>query len=138
MTGETTVHKSEAVVIEGSNDVVRVRQCVRSLALEVGFSLVEQTKVVTAASELGRNTLEHGLGGNAEISIVDNGLKRGVRMRFEDHGPGIQDISLAMTDGYTSGKGMGLGLSGSKRLMNEFEISSKVGSGTTVTAIRWK
>ncbi len=138
MTGETTVRKAETIPIAESNDVVRVRQQVRVLALEVGFSLVDQTKVVTAASELGRNTLEHGHGGHAEISIIDNGVKRGIKMSFRDNGPGIADIALAMTDGYTSGKGMGLGLSGSKRLMNEFELTSEVGVGTTVTVARWK
>jgi serine/threonine-protein kinase RsbT len=102
------------------------------------FSLVDQTKIVTAASELGRNTLEHGGGGSMELALVVNGVRRGIRMSFSDHGPGIADIAQALKDGYTSGAGMGLGLGGSKRLMNEFEIESTPGGGTTVTAIRWK
>lgn len=138
MTGEITVCKAETVPILVSNDVVLVRQRVRALTLELAFSLVEQTKIVTAASELGRNTLEHGHGGKVELALLNNGFKRGIRMSFQDQGPGIPDLALAMTDGYTSGGGMGLGLSGSKRLMSEFEISSQVGVGTTVTVIRWK
>ena len=138
MTGEASVRKTETVAIDQSNDVVRVRQCVRAIALELGFSLVDQTKVVTAASELGRNTLEHGLGGFAEISIIQNGSRKGIRMSFQDRGPGIPNLDLAMKDGYTSAKGMGLGLSGSKRLMNDFDIVSEVGRGTTVTVARWK
>jgi serine/threonine-protein kinase RsbT len=102
------------------------------------FSLVDQTKIVTAASELGRNTLEHGGGGSMELALVVNGVRRGIRMSFSDQGPGIPDIAQALKDGYTSGAGMGLGLGGSKRLMNEFEIESTPGGGTTVTAIRWK
>jgi serine/threonine-protein kinase RsbT len=133
-----TVQKAETIPIKSSSDVVLVRQRVRVLAIEMKFSLVEQTKIVTAASELGRNTLEHGGGGSLELAVISNGARRGLRLRFIDQGPGIADVALALKDGYTSGSGMGLGLGGSKRLMNEFEIDTKLGSGTTVTAIRWK
>ena len=133
-----TVQKAETIPIKSSSDVVLVRQRVRVLAIEMKFSLVEQTKIVTAASELGRNTLEHGGGGSLELAVITNGARRGLCLRFIDHGPGIADVALALKDGYTSGSGMGLGLGGSKRLMNEFEIDTKPGSGTTVTAIRWK
>jgi serine/threonine-protein kinase RsbT len=138
MMASGTVQKAETVPIKSSSDVVLVRQRVRVLALEMKFSLVEQTKIVTAASELGRNTLEHGGGGTLELAVITNGARRGLRLRFTDQGPGIADVALALKDGYTSGSGMGLGLGGSKRLMNEFEIDTKPGSGTTVTAIRWK
>jgi serine/threonine-protein kinase RsbT len=136
MTG--TVLKDETVPIENSSDVVRVRQRVRAWALELKFSLVDQTKVVTAASELGRNTLEHGGGGALELALIERAGKRGIRMSFSDRGPGILDVDLALKDGYTSGSGLGLGLGGSKRLMHEFEIDSAPGIGTTITAIRWK
>jgi serine/threonine-protein kinase RsbT len=132
------VQKTETIPIKSSSDVVMVRQRVRVLAIEMKFSLVEQTKIVTAASELGRNTLEHGGGGSLELAVIINGARRGIRLRFIDQGPGIADVALALKDGYTSGSGMGLGLGGSKRLMNEFEIDTKPGSGTTVTVIRWK
>jgi len=134
----TTALKTETVPIANSSDVVMVRQRVRAWALELKLSLVDQTKIVTAASELGRNTLEHGGGGSMELSLVENGSRRGIRLRFSDQGPGIPDLALALKDGYTSGGGLGLGLGGSKRLMHEFEIDSKPGIGTTVTAIRWK
>ena len=133
-----TVQKAETIPIKSSSDVVLVRQRVRVLAIEMKFSLVEQTKIVTAASELGRNTLEHGGGGSLELAVIINGARRGLRLRFIDQGPGMADVALALKDGYTSGSGMGLGLGGSKRLMNEFEIDTKPGSGTTVTVIRWK
>jgi serine/threonine-protein kinase RsbT len=133
-----TIEKTEVVPIANSSDVVVVRQRVRVWTTEMKFSLVDQTKIVTAASELGRNTLEHGGGGSMELALVVNGVRRGIRMSFSDHGPGIPDIAQALKDGYTSGNGMGLGLGGSKRLMNEFEIESTPGGGTTVTAIRWK
>jgi serine/threonine-protein kinase RsbT len=136
MTG--TVTKTETLPIKDSSDVVFVRQRVRVWATEMKLSLVDQTKLVTAASELGRNTLEHGGGGQLEISEVVNGLRKGIKLTFSDKGPGIPDIKLALTDGYTSRQGMGLGLGGSKRLMNEFEIQSAPGEGTTVTVIRWK
>jgi serine/threonine-protein kinase RsbT len=133
-----TVEKTEIVPIASSSDVVLVRQRVRLWTTELKFSLVDQTKIVTAASELGRNTLEHGGGGSLEIAAVTNGLRRGIRLQFSDQGPGIPDIAQALRDGFTTGGGMGLGLGGSKRLMNEFEIQPNPGGGTTVTAIRWK
>src|SRR6202034_3220909 len=133
-----TVRKAETIPIKSSSDVVMVRQRVRVLAIEMKFSLVEQTKIVTAASELGRNTLEHGGGGELEIAEVTNGTRKGIRLTFSDKGPGIVDVKQALTDGYTSKQGMGLGLGGSKRLMNEFEIKTAPGEGTTVTVIRWK
>jgi serine/threonine-protein kinase RsbT len=131
-----TVLKTERVPIANSSDVVLVRQRVQVWVLELKFSLVDQTKIVTAASELGRNTLEHGGGGSMELSLVEHGARRGICLRFSDHGPGIPDMELALKDGYTSGSGLGLG--GSKRLMHEMEIDSKPGIGTTITAIRWK
>lgn len=124
--------------IATSDDVVRVRQVARARAAELKFSLVDQTKLVTATSELARNTLEHGGGGTMTVEILENGTRKGVRLTFEDHGPGIQDVELAIRDGYTTGNGLGLGLSGSKRLVNEFDIKSEVGRGTTVTITRWK
>ena len=128
----------ELVEIRTSTDVVQVRQSVRALAAQLGFSLIDQTKIVTAASELARNTLEHGGGGTARLETVAQGLKRGLRLSFEDKGPGIPDVSLALTDGYSTGSGMGLGLSGSKRLVNEFHIATTVGEGTRVTVTKWK
>ncbi|WP_406854196.1 anti-sigma regulatory factor [Alsobacter sp. KACC 23698] len=116
---------------------MRVRQDVRSRAIEIGLSLVDQTKIVTAASELARNTLDYGGGGTARLQIVQDGVRRGVRLTFEDQGPGIADLQLALKDGYTSGKGLGLGLSGAKRLSNEFSIDSAPGEGTRVTIVRW-
>jgi serine/threonine-protein kinase RsbT len=130
--------KPENLPIAAESDVVLVRQAVRSAASGLGFSLVDQTKIVTAASELARNTLQHGGGGTCSIEPVENGFRRGLRLIFEDKGPGIADIKLALTDGYTSGNGMGLGLSGSKRLVNEFDIKSAVGEGTRVTIVKWK
>jgi serine/threonine-protein kinase RsbT len=136
MTG--TVHKTEKLPIKDSSDVVFVRQRVRAWAIELKLSLVDQTKIVTAASELGRNTLEHGGGGELEIAEVVNGVRKGIKLTFSDKGPGIEDVKLALSDGYTSKQGMGLGLGGSKRLMNEFDIQTAPGQGTTVTVIRWK
>jgi serine/threonine-protein kinase RsbT len=138
MTASVSIQKTETIPIVNSSDVVHVRQRVRVWTTEMKFSLVEQTKIVTAASELGRNTIEHGGGGSMEIALLVNGVRRGIRLRFSDSGPGIPDVQLALKDGYTSGTGMGLGLGGSKRLMNEFEIETRPGAGTTVTAIRWK
>lgn len=128
---------SHVLPIRTQDDVVQVRQRVRSSALEAGLSLVDQTKIVTAASELARNTLIYGGGGTMRIEVIADGVKRGVRLTFEDQGPGIADIQLALTDGYTTGNGLGLGLSGAKRLSNEFLIDSKVGAGTRVTIARW-
>jgi serine/threonine-protein kinase RsbT len=136
--GSGTVEKAETVPIGSSSDLVLVRQRVRAWAIELKLSLVDQTKIVTAASELGRNTLEHGGGGSLELAVLVNDTRRGIRLRFSDKGPGIPDIAMALKDGYTTSAGMGLGLGGSKRLMNEFEIDSKPGGGTIVTAIRWK
>ncbi|GGW14225.1 anti-sigma regulatory factor [Streptomyces capoamus] len=118
-------------------DLAWVRQHVRQCAAQLGFGLVQQTKLVTAASELARNTLVHGGGGRAEITPLDNGRTRGLRMRFIDSGPGIRDLELAMTDGYTSGGGLGLGLSGARRLVHEFGVDTEPGRGTTVTAVAW-
>lgn len=132
------VAKDETMSIRSSEDVVRVRQIARELAVAQGLSLVDQTKIVTAASELARNTLDYGGGGTVRFEAVNSEARRGVRLTFEDHGPGIADIELALTDGYTTGGGLGLGLSGAKRLSNEFEISSRVGEGTRVTITRWK
>jgi serine/threonine-protein kinase RsbT len=129
---------ASTVPIRTGEDVVRVRQEVRRFAIEAGLGLVDQTKIVTAASELARNTLDYGKGGQAVMEIVQNGARRGVRIVFEDNGPGIADVELALKDGYTSGKGMGLGLGGSRRLCNEFAIVSTPGSGTRVTIARWK
>ena len=120
-------------------DVVRARQVVRKLAQDNGFSLVEQTKLVTASSELARNTLIHGGGGYMELDVLQEGDGRsGIRLRFVDEGPGIPDMKLALTDGWTSGTGLGLGLSGSRRLASEFDIQSAPGQGTRVTIVRWK
>jgi serine/threonine-protein kinase RsbT len=127
----------ETMPIRTSDDVVRVRQAVRARAVSAGFSLVEQTKLVTAASEIGRNTLDYGGGGTLRIEVVANGRRRGVRLTFVDQGPGIADLTLAMKDGYTSGGGLGLGLGGAKRLSNEFEVRSTPGQGTVVTLARW-
>uniref|UniRef100_UPI0025B419F5 anti-sigma regulatory factor n=1 Tax=Trichocoleus desertorum TaxID=1481672 RepID=UPI0025B419F5 len=124
--------------IQSSADVVLVRQAVRQVAIEVGFSLVDQTKIVTAASELARNTLDYGGGGTATIEALQEANRRGLRLTFADQGPGIPDIDLALKDGYTTGNGLGMGLSGAKRLVNEFGIISQVGEGTTVTVTKWK
>ena len=115
-----------------------VRQAVRQRAVDLGFSLVDQTKIVTAASELGRNTIQHGGGGRALIEIINDGTRKGLRLTFEDQGPGIADIALAMRDGYSTGGGLGLGLSGAKRLSNEFAITAAPGEGTRVVITRWK
>lgn len=132
------IEKSAAMPIVQAEDVVRVRQAVRAHAVEAGFSLVDQTKLVTAASEIARNTVDYGGGGTLQIQILRNGVRRGVRLTFADHGPGIPDLARAMTDGYSTGNGLGLGLSGAKRLSNEFEIQSEVGKGTTIMLARWK
>ncbi len=124
--------------IQSAEDVVRVRQAVRALAMKAGLNLVDQTKIITAASELARNTLDYGGGGTVTLQSVRNGARPGVRLVFEDQGPGIADIDLAMKDGWTSGAGLGLGLSGAKRLSNEFEIQSRPGEGTRITITRWK
>lgn len=128
----------DTLPIQSSEQVVIVRQAVRQRAVELGFSLVDQTKIVTAASELARNTVTHGGGGLARIEVVQDGLRRGLRLTFEDHGPGIADVAQAMKDGFSTGGGLGLGLSGAKRLSNEFTITSEPGAGTCVTITRWK
>ena len=130
--------KTERIEIRQSDDVVRVRQLTRTYALEVGLSLVDQTKIVTASSELARNTLDYGGGGQVMLELLEQGGRRGVRLTFEDEGPGIADIEQALEDGFTSGKGMGLGLGGAKRLCNEFSIASTPGEGTKVSIARWK
>lgn len=129
--------QSDRLVIASDQDVVRVRQLVRTLAVAVKLSLVDQTKLVTAASELARNTLVYGGGGTAEVSRVENGRRSGIRIVFADEGPGIADLDLALTDGYTSGGGLGLGLSGARRLVDEFEINTAVGQGTSITVTKW-
>jgi serine/threonine-protein kinase RsbT len=133
----TTV-KSERLDIRSSDDVVRVRQITRTLAIAAGLGLVDQTKIITAASELARNVIDYGGGGQVLLDVLDNAGKRGLRLCFEDKGPGIPDIEAALTDGFTTGKGMGLGLGGAKRLSNEFSLVSKPGEGTKVTIARWK
>ena len=130
--------KREVLPLKNSNDIVLARQKVRQWAIDLRFSLVDQTKLVTAASELARNTLDYGKGGEMTIETLNSGARSGLRLTFEDHGPGIADVEQAMRDGFTSGSGMGLGLGGSKRLVNEFNIESAVGKGTRVTVARWK
>jgi serine/threonine-protein kinase RsbT len=130
--------RTERLEIRSSDDVVRVRQQARTMAVAAGLSLVDQTKIVTAASELARNTLDYGGGGEVRMEVVEETSRRGVRIVFEDHGPGIADIEQAMRDGFTSGSGLGLGLGGAKRLSNEFKIDSAPGSGTRVIIARWK
>jgi serine/threonine-protein kinase RsbT len=127
----------ETMPVRTSDDVVRVRQAVRARAVGAGFSLVDQTKIVTAASEIARNTLDYGGGGTARIEVLRNGQRRGVRLTFSDQGPGITDLTMALKDGYTTGSGLGLGLSGAKRLCNEFDVRSAPGQGTVVTLARW-
>jgi serine/threonine-protein kinase RsbT len=132
------VLKSERLPVRSSEDVVLVRQRVRALAQEIGFSLVDLTKIVTAASEIARNTINYGGGGSVVMECLNEDMRRGLRLVFEDRGPGIPDIALALKDGFTSGSGLGLGLGGAKRLSNEFDIWSKVGEGTRVSLTRWK
>jgi serine/threonine-protein kinase RsbT len=132
------VEADDTMPVRGSDDVVRARQAVRAKAVAAGFSLVDQTKIITAASEIARNTVDYGGGGTMRIEVLRNGQRRGVRLTFKDRGPGISDISQAMTDGYTTGQGLGLGLSGARRLVNEFAITSTPGQGTEVTLARWK
>ena len=131
------VERHETVPIAVDDDIVRVRQRVRDWAVSLGFSLVDQTKLVTAASELARNTLIYGKGGTLLLEAVLNDRKRGLRLTFEDDGPGIADVSLALKDGYTTGNGLGLGLSGAKRLSHDFSIDSKTGEGTRIVIARW-
>jgi serine/threonine-protein kinase RsbT len=130
--------KDETASINVSGDIVRVRQTVREWAVSLGFSLVEQTKLVTAASELARNTLEYGGGGKVRLQALNNDTRRGLKLTFVDEGPGIADLEQALKDGFTTGNGMGLGLGGAKRLANEFEIESAPGRGTKVIITRWR
>ena len=130
--------KSDKIAVEAEQHIVAVRQTVRKLALEIKLSLVDQTKIVTAASELARNLLVYGGGGEVILEVLADGARSGLRIHFIDRGPGIPDISLALRDGYTTGSGMGLGLGGAKRLVNEFDINSAAGEGTHVTITRWK
>lgn len=134
MVGQTP----EMMPINSSEDIVRVRQKVREWAVALGFSLVDQTKIVTAASELARNTVNYAGSGWVQLATLHNGVRTGLQLTFEDQGPGIPDIELALKDGYTSGGGLGLGLGGAKRLANEFEISSRLGEGTRVRIVKWK
>ena len=128
---------SDRITVASDQDVVRVRQLVRTVAVAVKLSLVDQTKLVTAASELARNTLVYGGGGTVEVSRVENGRRAGIRIIFSDDGPGIPDLDLALTDGYTTGGGLGLGLSGARRLVDEFDIVTEVGQGTNITVTKW-
>jgi serine/threonine-protein kinase RsbT len=130
--------RTERLAIRSSDDVVKVRQQTRVAAVEAGLGLVDQTKIITAASELARNALDYGGGGDLVLNVIEDGGRRGVRLTFEDQGPGIADIERALKDGFTSGGGLGLGLGGAKRLCNEFAIESKVGVGTKITIARWK
>ena len=129
---------SDALLIRTQDDIVRIRQVVRAKAAEIGLSLVDQTKIVTAASELARNALDYGGGGHMRSEIVSQFGRRGLKLIFEDAGPGIPDVEQAMRDGFTTGEGLGLGLGGAKRLCNEFKIESAAGKGTRVTIARWK
>lgn len=124
--------------IQTSADIVLVRQAVRQFAVDLKFTLVDQTKLVTAASELARNTLEYGGGGTVKLEVVETHTRQGLRLTFEDQGAGIPDIDLALKDGFTTGQGLGMGLSGTKRLVNEFEVVSRPGEGTCVTIVKWR
>jgi serine/threonine-protein kinase RsbT len=132
------VLKTEILPIASDMDVVQARQIVRSWAVEEGFKLIDQTKIVTAASELARNTLIHGGGGTMRITLHNDGTRRGLELLFEDSGPGIADVQQALRDGFTTGNGLGMGLGGSKRLMNDFQIHSTPGQGTRISVKRWK
>ena len=132
------VTKNDTLEIRRSDHVVLVRQAVRKWAIELGFSLVDQTKMITAASELARNTVDYGGGGEVTLEMLNDGSRRGLRLVFADQGPGINNIELALKDGYTTGSGLGLGLGGSKRLVNDFNIQSEPGKGTRVSITRWK
>lgn len=127
-----------SIPLRSEADIVASRQVVRKLCVQLKFSLVDQTKMITAASELSRNTVVYGGGGDMDWELVVDGIKQGLRLRFKDQGPGIPDLDLALKDGWTSGKGMGLGLSGSKRLVHDFDLESTVGVGTCVSVTRWK
>jgi len=130
--------KREDVALRQQDDVVRVRQVVRQWAVELGFSLVDQTKIVTASSELARNTVIYGGGGRVCLEALNDGNRRGLRLTFEDQGPGIADTTQALKDGFTTGGGLGLGLGGARRLMDDFSIASEVGQGTRIMVAKWK
>ena len=132
------VVRDEELSLRTEDEVVRVRQVAREWAITLGFGLVDQTKIVTAASELARNTVIYGGGGQVRLQALNDGPRRGLRLTFEDKGPGIPDLQLALKDGYSTGTGLGLGLSGAKRLMSEFQIESAPGQGTRVAVTRWK
>jgi serine/threonine-protein kinase RsbT len=132
------VATAEVLPVRGENDVVLVRHAVRTWSVQQGFSLVDQTKMVTAASEIARNTVLYGRGGTVRIETLADGIRKGLRLVFEDQGPGIPDIDLVMRDGYSTGTGLGMGLGGARRLVNEFRIESTPGQGTKVTLTRWK
>ena len=132
------VLRNDLVPIKSSGDIVTIRQLARTRAVELGFGLVDQTKIVTAASELARNTLDYGLGGTVLLEALAEGPRRGLRLTFEDNGPGIADLDQALKDGFTSGGGLGLGLGGARRLMNEFSLESEPGKGTRVRVTRWR
>ena len=132
------IRKDESRPLRAEDDVVRARQAVRSWAVEMGFSLVDQTKLVTAASELARNTVVYGGGGTLRMEALEDGMRKGLRLVFADEGPGIPDLEKALRDGYTTGNGLGLGLGGAKRLVNEFAIESQAGEGTRITVVKWK
>jgi serine/threonine-protein kinase RsbT len=132
------VVRSDTRLIRSSEDVVMVRQAVREFAKAAGFSLVDETKIVTAASELARNVIQYGGGGTVLLEALNDDVRRGVRLVFEDQGPGIADLELALRDGYSTGGGLGLGLSGARRLANEFSIDSRPGAGTRVMITRWR
>ena len=132
------VARADVLQVRAENDVVAVRQTVRTWAVQQGFTLVDQTKIVTAASEIARNTVIYGRGGTVRIEALVDGARKGLRLTFEDKGPGIRDLELAQRDGYTTGTGLGMGLGGARRLVNEFAIESQPGQGTKVTLTRWK
>ncbi|HEX6212363.1 MAG TPA: anti-sigma regulatory factor [Methylomirabilota bacterium] len=131
------VTRTEKLPVHASEDIVKVRQTVRAWAVQIGFNLVDQTKIITAASELARNTVTYGGGGTVELETLTQGGRRGLRLTFSDQGPGIADVEQALRDGFTTGGGLGLGLGGTRRLVNEFEIRSQPGAGTTVRITRW-
>jgi serine/threonine-protein kinase RsbT len=132
------VSRTDVLQLRAENDVVAVRQAVRTWAVQQGFTLVDQTKMVTAASEIARNTVVYGRGGTVRIEALEEGARKGLRLTFEDQGPGIPDVQLALSDGYSTGTGLGMGLGGAKRLVNQFEIDSRPGQGTRVALTRWK
>jgi serine/threonine-protein kinase RsbT len=132
------VLSSVLMPIASSEDIVIVRTAVRKQSVSLGFNLIDQTKLVTASSELARNTLDYGGGGSARLEVIEDGRRTGIKVTFEDQGPGIPDAALALSDGYTSGNGMGLGLGGAKRLCHDFELRSVPGEGTLVSIARWK